>query len=114
MLVFMCFSLQTVHWDGTTFVARRKQRTLHIEFSVFLPVPRDQRLYRESSVGIHRHGSRYLAAFYNGFVKEEIGDGSAVLIHISDRQAEQLRDASASRNTEHEKPAVASFKSCIR
>jgi hypothetical protein len=52
---------------------------------VSLSVPRDQVLNGASTVGIHRHGSRYFTALDDGSVEKEIGHGLLVLVDIADR-----------------------------
>ena len=66
-------------------VARWKHGTLNVEFSVVLAVPTDKIFNGTRAVCVHRHGSRYFTAFDDGFVEQEIGDGSAVLVDIGDR-----------------------------
>ena len=51
---------------------------------VVLAVPRDEVFNGASAICVHRHGSGDLAAFDDGFVEQEIGDGSAVLVDIGD------------------------------
>ena len=59
------------------------------------------------AVDVHGHGSGDFSAFDDGSVKEQIGHRLLVLVHISDLEAQQLRDAPASTHAEREQPAVA-------
>ena len=93
-----------VHGDRSALIARRKQGTLHIEFSVLLPVPANKVFNGTSAVSVDRHGTADLSTGFldDGFIEKQIGDGFAVLVDIADGEAEQFADASASTHAQHE------------
>jgi hypothetical protein len=65
-------------------------------------MPLNQMLDRGPTISVHWNGSRYLTTFDDILLIEQVSYRSIVLPNVSDPKAQQLTDASASGDTEHE------------
>ena len=83
-------------------ISRWEERAALVSGVVSLPVPVHEFINCLPSVAVDGGGTADFAAFDDGFLKEEIGDGGSVLVNIADGEAEEFGDASASTYAEHE------------
>jgi hypothetical protein len=103
-----------VHRHSARFVARWEQRSQTVvKRFILLPVPSYELVNRSPAVDVHWHSTADFSAFYDTSIEKEIGDGGAVLVDITDGEAEEFGDASVCGDAEHEQSAVARFEGAV-